>query len=125
MNCPRSMTIPLVALLLAACVPSSQVTSAPSIQVPPARNAAHYGKAPDDVAGADARRLVSMFGQPRLDLREADMRKLQFSNGQCVLDAYLYPTRRRKEPVVKHVDTRLSDGRDVDPAACIAALRTE
>lgn len=66
-----------------------------------------------------------MFGQPRLDVRESGMRKLQFTNGRCVLDAYLYPPPRRKEPVVTHVDTRLADGRDVDQAVCIASLRAQ
>lgn len=66
-----------------------------------------------------------MFGEPRLDVHEPGMRKLQFTNDRCVLDAYLYPPARRKEPVVTHVDTRLADGKDADQALCIASLRTE
>ena len=51
------------------------------------------------------------------------MRKLQFAGPPCVLDVYLYPLRPGAEPVATHVDARReSDGRDVDRAACIAAL---
>jgi hypothetical protein len=38
--------------------------------------------------------------------------------GDCVLDAYLYTTARGKEPTVTYIDTRRTDGSDVDPAAC-------
>nr|WP_244917209.1 hypothetical protein [Sphingobium xenophagum] len=73
--------------------------------------------------GADARALTQMFGTPRLDIREATVRKLQFANGRCVLDTYLYAPARGKEPVVTHVDARSPAGTDVDPSACATALR--
>ena len=66
--------------------------------------------------------LVSLFGEPALDVREGSARKLQFLNSNCVLDAYLYPPREQPEAVVTHVDARLADGRDADSAACIASL---
>ena len=52
----------------------------------------------------------------------APARKLQFLGPNCVLDAYLYPTRRGGDPVVTHVDARHPDGRDIDRAACVDAL---
>lgn len=73
--------------------------------------------------GMDARHLVQQFGTPRLDIRESTMRKLQFANGRCVLDAYLYAPARGKEPVVTHVDARTPAGADTDPGACASALR--
>jgi hypothetical protein len=67
--------------------------------------------------------LLNTFGPPRLDVREGDMRKLQFSGEACVLDVFLYPLRPGAEPVATHVEARRpSDGQDVDRAACIAAL---
>lgn len=75
------------------------------------------------VTGRNAAALVSLFGQPDLDVQEGSARKLQFSGQACVLDAYLYPPAGRGEPVVTHVDARLTDGRDTDRNACVAALR--
>jgi hypothetical protein len=60
----------------------------------------------------------------RLDVREGDMRKLQFAGEACVLDVFLYPLRDGAEPVATHVEARrASDGQDVDRAACVRALR--
>jgi hypothetical protein len=71
----------------------------------------------------DATALLNTFGPPRLDVREGDMRKLQFAGEACVLDAFLYPLRPGAEPVATHVEARRpSDGLDVDRAACAAAL---
>ncbi|KHL24708.1 hypothetical protein PK98_12265 [Croceibacterium mercuriale] len=71
----------------------------------------------------DGATLVRQFGQPRLDVREGDMRKLQFSSSACVLDVFLYPLRQGAEPVATWVDARrASDGQEVDRAACVAAL---
>ena len=78
----------------------------------------------ESVIGADARTLTGEFGTPRLDVREGDARKLQFSGQACVLDIYLYPPDNGGEPRATYVDARrASDGQDVDRAACVAALR--
>ena len=75
------------------------------------------------VIGSNAAALIALFGQPALDVQEGTARKLQFSGGACVLDAYLYPRRERGEAIVTHVDTRSPEGRDAEPTACVAALR--
>lgn len=68
--------------------------------------------------------LVRQFGSPRLDVREGDARKLQFSGTACVLDVFLYPLRQGGEPVATYVEARrASDGQEVDRAACVQALR--
>lgn len=78
----------------------------------------------ESVIGAGSAALLRQFGQPRLDVREGDVRKLQFSGGACVLDIYLYPPKDGGDPVATHVDARRgSDGQDVDRAACAEALR--
>ncbi|MBO9517841.1 MAG: hypothetical protein J7493_07220 [Porphyrobacter sp.] len=72
----------------------------------------------------DSDALTRQFGNPRLDVREGDMRKLQFSGEACVLDVFLYPLREGSEPVATWIEARrASDGQDVDRAACVAALR--
>ncbi len=75
------------------------------------------------VIGADARGLTRLFGEPRLDIRDPAARKLQFSDGRCVLDAYLYPPRERREPVVTFAEARTSDGTSMDVTACANQLR--
>ena len=78
----------------------------------------------EEVIEHDAAALVSRFGDPRLDVHEGDMRKLQFAGEACVLDVFLYPLRAGAEPVATHVEARrASDGQDVDRAACVAALQ--
>lgn len=74
------------------------------------------------VLGQEARTLVTLFGEPELDVREDQARKLQFVGPICVLDAYLYPKRGAREAVVTYVDARQPDGRDIDRASCVAAL---
>src|SRR3546814_5524547 len=95
------------AMLLSACAPSI-VSETPQ----PVRSAAAYGKVPQALVGADARKLVDLLGRPRMDIRERTVRKLQFANGRCVLDAYLYNRKGKKEPLVTHVDTRLPSRSD-------------
>jgi hypothetical protein len=72
--------------------------------------------------GRNARAIEAQLGKPDLDIREANARKLQFSSGICVLDAYLYPPEGGGDPVVTWVDARQPDGRDFDRASCVAAL---
>jgi hypothetical protein len=80
------------------------------------------GTGVDRVIGKDARTLVSLFGAAIQDVREQGARKLQFGGTGCILDAYLYPPAKGREPLVTYVDARLPDGRDTDRAACIMTL---
>ena len=76
------------------------------------------------VIGANAGALESLFGPPRLRVREGDALKLQFTGQPCVLDIFLYPLREGAEPSATHVESRrASDGQSVDRAACVAALK--
>ena len=77
----------------------------------------------EGVIGATSADLVRQFGSARLDVWEGDARKLQFSGTACVLDIYLYPAAQDREPQATYLDARRSDGRDVDRAACVSALR--
>ncbi|RXZ64619.1 hypothetical protein [Pelagerythrobacter rhizovicinus] len=78
----------------------------------------------EGIIGANAESLERTFGAARLDVREGDARKLQFTGEACVLDVYLYPLRPNAEPTATYVDARRSsDSLDVDRAACVAALR--
>ncbi len=139
------LSLPLAALLFAAgctttAIPTPQhqpPPAQPSGQqvVPPTRPVAPPvtgARAPqiqrlpglEEVIERDVASLVRRFGDPRLDVREGDMRKLQFAGEPCVLDVFLYPLHEGQEPVATHVEARrASDGQEVDRAACVAALR--
>ena len=95
-------------------LPAPQPRPAPTIQIAPGLQG---------VIGSDAEGLVRQFGQPRLDIKEEDARKLQWSGAACILDAYLYPPQGGGRPIATYVDARRGDGREVDRAACVAALR--
>ena len=77
----------------------------------------------EGVIGRDAATLKSLFGPPRLEVKEGDALKLQFSGQACVLDIYLYPLASGARPAATHVEARrASDGESVDRAACVRAL---
>jgi hypothetical protein len=135
----RSAVILSTAMALSACgevIPqSAPVPRAPSapVQRPSFTPATPRPSQPETqlegqprmagVIGADAKALIRLFGEPRLDIRDPAARKLQFSNGRCVLDAYLYPDRARRDPVVTYAEARLADGTAMDWATCAAQLR--
>ena len=79
----------------------------------------------ESVIGASASALTGAFGTPDLDVREGTAQKLQFSSSVCVLDTYLYPRSNGSAPVVTHIDARFPDGRDMDRASCVAALKAK
>ncbi|KHK89722.1 hypothetical protein LK12_21095 [Novosphingobium malaysiense] len=122
-----------LALLLTACAGGVASTQRPSSGIPTVRQPTRtvprepqFQSIPglEGVIGATQKQLVREFGDPRLDVWEGDARKLQFTGTPCVLDIYLYPTSRSREPLATYVDARrASDGQDVDRAACVAALR--
>lgn len=81
----------------------------------------------ESVIGKDSAALIRLFGEPRLNIQEANGRKLQFSGTVCILDAYLYPPQGsggggNGTEIVTHVDARRRDGAEVDRAACVNAL---
>lgn len=140
-----------VSLVLAGCVGSGASTGAggktPAIKSAPRPAASPSATAPvpgvvarppapprpaprilaipglEGVIGADGDALIRQFGPARLDIREDDARKLQWSGTACILDVYLYPTRPGARPVATHLEARRGDGRDVDQVACANALR--
>lgn len=74
------------------------------------------------VLGQTAVQLTRTFGDYAQDFREDNGRKLQWQGERCVLDVYLYPESRGREPVATYVDARNAQGEDVDRAACVEAL---
>lgn len=112
----RPLPAPPVAKPLRPAAPAAIQTQRPKVQL-------QVLPGLEGVIGADAEALTRQFGAPRLDVRDGDARKLQWSGSPCVLDAYLYPAEGVGRPVTTYVDARRGDGRDVDRAACVAALR--
>jgi hypothetical protein len=126
-----------LALLLSACGEAGgTVHSTPKVATtashqtprkskrPPPRMAIQPVAGLEGVMGANSAELTRMFGQPRLDVWEGDAHKLQFSGTPCVLDVWLYPAAEGREPQASYVEARrATDGKDVDRATCVAALR--
>lgn len=117
---------PLAALALSACATSS-IVPAPrlpggSTTAPPAP-AVRAPQPSHGVIGADARALIRLFGEPRLDIRDPSARKLQFGGEACILDAYLYPPKANREPVVTYAEARTADGSTMDWVDCAGRLR--
>lgn len=119
----RFAALGAMTLGLAACAAPQVVTPPPARPVVPARSTTLPAKGLEAVLGKSARDLERMFGQPRLDVREFDARKLQFVGSACVLDAFLYPEGSGGTQIVTYIDARRSDGQSVDRAACVEALR--
>lgn len=77
----------------------------------------------EHIMGRDRAALVSLFGEPDLDIRESSARKYQFASPNiCVLDTYLYPPTLGAVPVVTHVEARNFKGDNFDRASCVAAM---
>lgn len=105
-------------VLLASCAPPPKPQ--PIAVAPPPAPIRLTGL--ERVIGQDARALVTLFGAADQDVWEASARKLQFGSAICIMDTYLYPPGRGKEPLVTYVDARQPDGRPIDRASCVAAL---
>ena len=105
---------------LAACASTGATTSSlPPTPPSPLNNVVGL----DIVMGKTAGQLKRLFGNAQQDVAEPPARKLQFSSGACILDAYLYPPKGGGEQRVTHIDTRRSDGAEVDRVSCVNALR--
>lgn len=117
-------SVPLVALLLAAC--SGAVPTARPAGPLPVPGRMPVPEQPANLApirGLTAPQLLARFGQPRLDVTEGKGRKLQFVGPICVLDAYLYPPEHGGgAAAVTWVDARQRNGSPLDQASCVAAL---
>ena len=106
-----------------ARIPSQHLAPRPTVRRTPPSATVLAAPGLDGVIGANAAELARQFGSPRIAVWEGDARKLQFTGTACVLDIYLYPPAEGREPRATYVDARRTDGRDVDRAACVAALR--
>lgn len=116
----RSVMILTGVLILSACAATPRPAKVASpVQVSPPL-VAPAGL--DRVIGRNAGALISLFGNADQDVREDNSRKLQFSSGICILDAYLYTPAKGNEPLVSYVDARQPDGGSIDKASCVAAL---
>ncbi len=110
--------IPLLALSACGETSTGGGQRPPTFTPPPTRALTGL----DRVMGQNASALVALFGPAVQDVREDTSRKLQFAGSSCILDAYLYPPSKGREPLVTYVTARVPDGRDADKASCVAAL---
>jgi hypothetical protein len=100
-------------LLVAGCASAPKPAATP--QVPQSEHT--RGR----IIGLTAEDLVRRFGTPALQIREGESLKLQFRNGRCVLDAYLYAVGNAPYRVT-YVDARTRALAAIDQALCIDLL---
>ena len=108
---------PFFALGLAACAttPPPTPTPEPEIVAPPAVRTG--------LTGLTQVELQTRFGAPSFQVREGTGLKLQWQNGSCVLDTYLYPPVAGSTATVLHADARRPGSGDSVPVdSCVASL---
>ena len=127
MTIARTLVIGSAALLISACAatvpPPAKPTTPPPVKYAPNAYTGATGTGPAELMGLNASALTNLFGKPKLDIREATGRKLQFLNERCVLDTYLYAQRVGGEAVVAHAEARDRNGTDMPASNCTAMLR--
>lgn len=117
----KYMILGLVTAIMSGCAVPAPTTPTLS-QAPVSASAERISTAGlESVLGLTEPQLVRKFGTARLDVREANGRKLQFSGNACIMDVYLYAEDSGSE-VATHIDARRSDGAEVDRASCVRAL---
>jgi len=115
---PMRYLVPLLVLLVAGCAPAPQPTK-PSTSAPLLSNEHEH----DSLTGMTAIDLAEHLGTPRIQIREGDGLKLQYTGVNCVLDAYLYPPPEGSGvPRVTHIDARNEQGVATSAKACIASI---
>ncbi len=73
--------------------------------------------------GRTAAVLAAQLGPADLDVREGRRASCSSSGRPACSIPISIPPAGGGEPIVTHVDARLPDGRDMDRASCVAALR--
>lgn len=70
-----------------------------------------------------ANELVQHFGNPRIQVREGDGTKFQWTADNCVLDVYIYPPESGQGlPRVTFADARTRSGAGTDVTNCAAIV---
>jgi hypothetical protein len=111
----RLLIVTAIALLSACARAPRAIEPSPTPGTPSRPSGALVGLTASDLAGR--------FGQPTFQVREGAGTKLQWSDGRCVLDAYLYlPDSGRGVERVVHVDARRPTGDDVTVEYCLNLL---
>ena len=111
---------PLAALFVAACATTPRPTPAPAPSVPaPA-------EVRTNISGLTEAELLARFGPAPFRVREGSGLKLQWQNGTCVLDTYLYPPANGAgAATVLHADARRpGTGETLPVEGCVVSLAT-
>lgn len=123
----QPVILALSAFTISGCAATTETAAprAPTINSP-AAPAPQSTAGLESVLGLNIAQLKRKFGTPRLDVREANGRKLQFDGKACIMDVYLYTpdgqSSNERNEVATHIDARRSDGAEVDRASCVNAL---
>lgn len=116
------IAVAVLATTLGGCGATAVPRPAPSVARPAQPPAPPHITQSNSLVGHNANAALSLFGKPRLDVKEGMGRKLQFAGTPCILDVYYYAPKQGSEPIATHVDARTPEGRDANVESCINAL---
>jgi hypothetical protein len=78
---------------------------------------------PDHLSGLARTELTALLGTADFDRRDGPAEILQYRNGTCILDVFLYRESANGAFRVAHVEARNLDMRKVTGADCLRSLR--
>ncbi|MFQ5348716.1 MAG: hypothetical protein ACE5ED_12925 [Rhodothalassiaceae bacterium] len=96
-------------------VPAPESESPPPAPVPVPPTAAL-------ILEKDATAVQAILGHPALVRREDGVQVMQFADGHCVLDVFLYRRQGDARFVARHLAARTPAGDSLEPADCLALL---
>ena len=87
----------------------------------PASTPADFG--PDHLSGLARTELTTLLGAPDFGRLDGPAEILQYRNGNCILDVFLYRETANESFLVAHVETRNLDMQEVPGEDCLRSLR--
>ena len=78
---------------------------------------------PDHLSGLARTELTTLLGAPDFGRRDGPAEILQYRNGTCILDIFLYKESANESFLVAHVEARNLDMQEVPGEDCLRSLR--
>lgn len=78
---------------------------------------------PDDLSGLARTELAALLGEADFDRRDGPAEMLQYRNGNCILDVFLYRESANEAFRVAHVEARNLKMQSVPGEDCLRSLR--
>jgi len=110
-----------LALIVSGCDATHSSGGAGMETSTPASTPADLG--PDHLSGLARTELTTLLGAPDFGRRDGPAEILQYRNGNCILDVFLYRESANESFQVAHVEARNLDMQEVPGEDCLRSLR--